>query len=134
PIKLGLDLRGGVQFLLNVDVNKAFEEQRDALVDEIKASLREDRVRGVQVRAEAHNHIAVNSENEAGLKAASQFIRQNYPGWTMTSSDRGFELQPSEQNIQEFQTTTLQQNLKIMRGRIEELGITEALVQRQGKE
>ncbi len=134
PIKLGLDLRGGVQFLLNVDVNKAFEEQRDALVDEIKASLREQRVRGVQVRAEAHNHIAVNSENEAGLKAASQFIRQNYPGWTMTSADRGFELQPSEQNIQEFQTTTLQQNLKIMRGRIEELGITEALVQRQGKE
>ncbi|MEF1342230.1 protein translocase subunit SecD, partial [Vibrio rotiferianus] len=64
----------------------------------------------------------------------SQFIRQNYSGWTMTSSDRGFELQPSEQNIQEFQTTTLQQNLKIMRGRIEELGITEALVQRQGKE
>ncbi|OHY96298.1 protein-export membrane protein SecD [Vibrio rotiferianus] len=134
PIKLGLDLRGGVQFLLNVDVNKAFEEQRDALIDEIKANLREQRIRGVQVRSEAHNHIAVNSENEEGLKAASQFIRQNYPGWTMTSSDRGFELQPSEQNIQEFQTTTLQQNLKIMRGRIEELGITEALVQRQGKE
>ncbi|EDP60556.1 protein translocase subunit SecD [Vibrio sp. AND4] len=134
PIKLGLDLRGGVQFLLNVDVDKAFEEQRDALVDEIKANLREERIRGVQVRAEGQNHIAVKSENESGLKAASQFIHQNYPGWTTKSSDRGFELQPSEQNIQEFQTTTLQQNLKIMRGRIEELGITEALVQRQGKE
>ncbi|MDF2155326.1 protein translocase subunit SecD [Vibrio sp. CAU 1672] len=134
PIKLGLDLRGGVQFLLNVDVNKAFEEQRDALVDEIKASLREQRIRGVQVRAEARNQIALSSENETGLKAASQFIHQNYPGWQMISSGRGFTLQPSEQNIQEFQTTTLQQNLKIMRGRIEELGITEALVQRQGKE
>ncbi|RIZ53288.1 protein translocase subunit SecD [Vibrio sp. PID23_8] len=134
PIKLGLDLRGGVQFLLNVDVNKAFEEQRDALIDEIKANLREQRIRGVQVRAESGNHIAVNSDNDDALKAASQFIRQNYLGWQMTSSDRGFDLQPSEQSIQEFETTTLQQNVKIMRGRIEELGITEAMVQRQGKD
>ncbi|MGR5319512.1 MULTISPECIES: protein translocase subunit SecD [Vibrio] len=134
PIKLGLDLRGGVQFLLNVDVNKAFEEQRDALIDEIKANLREQRIRGVQVRAESGNHIAVNSDNDDALKAASQFIRQNYLGWQMTSSDRGFDLQPSEQSIQEFETTTLQQNVKIMRDRIEELGITEAMVQRQGKD
>ncbi|ENJ1791485.1 protein translocase subunit SecD [Vibrio parahaemolyticus] len=134
PIKLGLDLRGGVQFLLNVDVNKAFEEQRDALIDEIKANLRDQRVRGVQVRAESGNRITVNSDSEQALSEVNKFLRQNYPGWISKSSSRGFVLEPSEQNIQEFQSSTLQQNLKIMRGRIEELGITEALVQRQGKE
>lgn len=134
PIKLGLDLRGGVQFLLNVDVNKAFEEQRDALIDEIKSDLREQRVRGVQVRAESGNRISVVSESDQALAGVNQYLQQNYPGWVAKSSSRGFVLEPSEQNIQEFQSTTLQQNLKIMRGRIEELGITEALVQRQGKE
>ncbi|MGU3842534.1 UvrD-helicase domain-containing protein, partial [Vibrio diabolicus] len=121
PIKLGLDLRGGVQFLLNVDVNKAFEEQRNALIDEIKASLRDQRVRGVQIRAESGNRIAVNSESDTALAEVNKFLRQNYPGWVVKSSSRGFVLEPSEQNIQEFQSTTLQQNLKIMRGRIEEL-------------
>lgn len=81
PIKLGLDLRGGVQFLLNVDVNKAFEEQRDALIDEIKADLRDNRTRGVQVRAESGNRIAVNSESEKALADVNQFLQQNYPGW-----------------------------------------------------
>ncbi|MCV5341345.1 hypothetical protein OFC87_30925, partial [Escherichia coli] len=81
PIKLGLDLRGGVQFLLNVDVNKAFEEQRDALIDEIKANLRDQRVRGVQVRAESGNRITVNSDSEQALSEVNKFLRQNYPGW-----------------------------------------------------
>ncbi|WP_117232872.1 protein translocase subunit SecD [Vibrio maerlii] len=134
PIKLGLDLRGGVQFLLHVDVDKAFEEQRNALVDELKANLREKRIRGVQVRTKANNQIVVTSQNLQGVQAAQKFAQQNYTGWQITRVDNGFELQPSEQNIQEFQTTTIQQNLKIMRGRIEELGITEAMVQRQGKD
>ncbi|CAM2767507.1 protein translocase subunit SecD [Vibrio mytili] len=132
PIKLGLDLRGGVQFLLNVDVNKAFEEQRDALIDEIKADLRDQRIRGVQVLAESGNRISVNSDSEKALAEVNQFLRQNYPGWNTKTSSRGIVLAPSEKNVQEFQSTTLEQNLKIMRGRIEELGITEALVQRQG--
>lgn len=134
PIKLGLDLRGGVQFLLNVDVDKAFEEQRDALIDEIKADLRDQRVRGVRVQAESLNHITVVSESEQALSGVNRFLHQNYPGWVVKSASHGLVLEPSEQNIREFQSTTLQQNVKIMRGRIEELGITEALVQRQGKE
>ena len=133
PIKLGLDLRGGVQFLLNVDVGKALEEQQDALVDEVKTHLRELRIRDVQVRSDSSEIIARGS-NPNSLQSVRTFIQQNYPGWIVTSVDTGIKVQPSEQYVQEFQTSTLQQNLKIMRGRIEELGITEALVQRQGKE
>ncbi|GEM76208.1 protein translocase subunit SecD [Vibrio sagamiensis] len=133
PIKLGLDLRGGVQFLLNVDVDKALEEQRNALVDEIKSHLRELRIRDVQVRTESSTIIA-RGRNSNSFQPVRTLIQQNYPGWIVTSVDAGIKVQPSELYVQEFQTSTLQQNLKIMRGRIEELGITEALVQRQGKE
>ncbi|CAH0525131.1 protein translocase subunit SecD [Vibrio hippocampi] len=134
PIKLGLDLRGGVQFLLDVDIEKAFALQRDALMDELQTSLRAQRVRGVQVRANAHNAINVITDSDAGRSAVQNFIRQNYPTWQLTSTSRGLELTPTEQSMVEFQTTTVEQNLKIMRGRIEELGITEAMVQRQGKD
>ncbi|MCV5950718.1 hypothetical protein OFN94_38525, partial [Escherichia coli] len=82
-------------------------------IDEIKANLSDQRVRGVQVRAESGNRITVNSDSEQALSEVNKFLRQNYPGWISKSSSRGFVLEPSEQNIQEFQSSTLQQNLKI---------------------
>lgn len=57
PIKLGLDLRGGVQFLLNVDVNKAFDEQRDALADDIRAELRQQHIRQVRVSSQPNQGL-----------------------------------------------------------------------------
>lgn len=59
PIKLGLDLRGGVQFLLNVDVDKAFQEQRDSMMDAVKDSLRAERLRGVVVQAMGNDAFEV---------------------------------------------------------------------------
>lgn len=134
PIKLGLDLRGGVQFLLDVDVDKAFALQRDALIDELQSALREQRMRGVRVRAASDNTIMADSNSEAGRRAVQSFIQQHYPNWQLTSANQGLLLVPTEQSMTEFQTTTVAQNLKIMRDRIEELGITEAMVQRQGKD
>ncbi|EPQ8524604.1 protein translocase subunit SecD [Vibrio vulnificus] len=132
PIKLGLDLRGGVQFLLNVDVDKAFDEQRDVLSDEIRAMLRTEKLRGVQVRNTGTAQLAVQSDNAVALEKVSNYLRSNYPNWQVRTHSDSLEVKPSDAYAAEFQTTTLQQNLKIMRGRIEELGITEALVQRQG--
>ncbi|SEG70539.1 protein translocase subunit SecD [Vibrio hangzhouensis] len=133
PIKLGLDLRGGVQFLLNVDVGQAVSEQRDAVIDEIKTALRKERVFDVIVRPDTESGIRVLAKNNKGEVAVRKFINKNYPEWQAKGSGEELLIKMKAQNFTEFQTLTMQQNLKIMRQRIEELGITEASVQRQGE-
>lgn len=133
PIKLGLDLRGGVQFLLNVDVDKAFQEQRDALTDELRDMLRSESIRGASIQHLGNDGFTVLVNSSAARSQIHQFIKENYAGWEIKPASDQITVQPSKQNKLEFQSATLQQNLKIMRDRIEELGITEALVQRQGE-
>tara|TARA_Y100001956_G_scaffold53675_1_gene52393 strand:- start:970 stop:2811 length:1842 start_codon:yes stop_codon:yes gene_type:complete len=133
PIKLGLDLRGGVQFLLNVDIDKAFEEQRNTLVDEMRDMLRQERIRGVKFAQVGVDGFDVKSQSSESLDKAASYIKQNYPGWDIKRHSDYLAVKPTQQNKTEFQTITITQNLKIMRDRIEELGITEAAVQRQGE-
>lgn len=133
PIKLGLDLRGGVQFLLNVDVDKAFQEQRDSMIDTVKDKLRDERLRSVKVSSEGIDGFKVMSNSAEDLNKINAFLKETYSGWDIQHSSDQLLIKPSKQNRVDFQSTTLQQNLKIMRDRIEELGITEAMVQRQGE-
>ncbi|NOI60915.1 protein translocase subunit SecD [Vibrio coralliilyticus] len=133
PIKLGLDLRGGVQFLLNVDVDKAFEEQRNTIVDEMRDMLRQEHIRGVKFAQVGVDGFDLKSNSGEALTKSASYIRQNYPGWDIKRHSDYLAVKPTVQNKSEFQTVTIKQNLKIMRDRIEELGITEALVQRQGE-
>ncbi|MBF4434262.1 protein translocase subunit SecD [Vibrio anguillarum] len=133
PIKLGLDLRGGVQFLLNVDVDKAFQEQRDSMIDTVKDKLRDERLRSVKVSSEGIDGFKVMSNSAEDLNKINAFLKETYSGWDIQRSADQLLIKPSKQNRVDFQSTTLQQNLKIMRDRIEELGITEAMVQRQGE-
>ncbi|MGR5247449.1 protein translocase subunit SecD [Vibrio aestuarianus] len=133
PIKLGLDLRGGVQFLLNVDVDKAFQEQRESMIDTVRDMLREEHIRGVKISVKGVDGFNITSTSATGLDKVNTFLKQTYTGWDIQRSSDAIQVKPSKQNRLDFQTTTLQQNLKIMRDRIEELGITEAMVQRQGE-
>ncbi|WP_341664409.1 protein translocase subunit SecD [Vibrio sp.] len=133
PIKLGLDLRGGVQFLLNVDVDKAFEEQRNTMIDEIRDMLRQEHLRGVKLSQVGVDGFDLKTSSSDALTKSANFIRQNYPGWDVKRHSGYLAVKPTAQNKSEFQSVTIKQNLKIMRDRIEELGITEAMVQRQGE-
>ncbi|MEZ9899153.1 protein translocase subunit SecD [Vibrio breoganii] len=132
PIKLGLDLRGGVQFLLHVDVDKAMQEQQSTIVEDIKAHLRQNSIRNVQVRVSSADAINVNVRASKAQQQLMEYVRTHFPDWQISASSSGFSLAQNEQSRTELQSTIVQQNLQIMRGRIEELGITEAMVQRQG--
>ncbi|MGL4221673.1 MAG: protein translocase subunit SecD, partial [Shewanella sp.] len=143
PIKLGLDLRGGVQFLLDVDVQPVYQAQADALVESLRQFLREQQIRGASVRIDntrddAALQIAIaltdaaQADNSARA-AVRQFIQQSYPTWQLTNADNGLVIKLSQDEQSKLRNLTVQQNLQIMRSRIEELGITEALVQRQGE-
>ena len=134
PIKLGLDLRGGVQFLLDVDVNQVYQAQRNELADSLKQELRDERIRSVRIQKEGSDSLVVRLPSEEASHAARQFIHKNYPTWQVANdSDLALKLTLKDAEKVAVRNLTVQQNLQTMRSRIEELGITEALVQRQGE-
>ncbi|PKH33396.1 protein translocase subunit SecD [Shewanella sp. ALD9] len=133
PIKLGLDLRGGVQFLLDVDLDLVFQNQAVLVSDAVKQFVREQHISGVMVRFGTGAELTVNSASDDARGQIRQFIAQQYPQWQVTGHQQTLSINLSQSEQLKLTNLTVQQNLQIMRSRIEELGITEALVQRQGE-
>ncbi|GHA49180.1 protein translocase subunit SecD [Photobacterium aphoticum] len=133
PIKLGLDLRGGVQFLLDVDVDQVFRAQATQLQDELRMAFRKEGIRGARAELTADDALFVRLPNDEANSQIRHYMKENYPQWQVTNgSGSGLDLVMKEDEKNEIRNMTVQQNLQTMRSRIEELGITEALVQRQG--
>ncbi|MGY5453359.1 protein translocase subunit SecD [Agarivorans sp. MS3-6] len=127
PISLGLDLRGGVQFLLEVDMKPVYQAHAQMLIDEIRQEI--PRSRGRQ-----QDEIArITLPSSGDVAHVRQHIRENFPHWQLSASGKTVTLQLAEEEKATLRNLTVQQNLQIMRSRIEELGITEAIVQRQGE-
>ncbi|MEZ9363862.1 protein translocase subunit SecD [Vibrio sp. 10N.286.49.E11] len=127
PIQLGLDLRGGVQFLLEVDMEPVYHAQAQSVVDEINSQVRYARGKVV------NNQVEFNFRTDADFDKAQKLIREEFPQWQRDRSDKSLTLTQSEEEQRTLRNLTVQQNLQIMRSRIEELGITEASIQRQGE-
>ncbi|CAM4162010.1 protein translocase subunit SecD [Vibrio neonatus] len=126
PIKFGLDLRGGVQFLLDVDLAPVFDAHAQSMVDDLRQTFR------LRARVE-HGEVVITRYNEALLGDIRTHLRTQYPHWTVSQSGERLTFSMNEDEKRAIQTLTVTQNLQTMRGRIEELGITEAAVQRQGE-
>jgi preprotein translocase subunit SecD len=144
PIKLGLDLSGGVLFVLEVDTKQALFDRLKNIVLEIKTIAMEDRIRGVTVIQNSGNkqvdetsqNLSVKFPTTAKSKIDSLFtqIKDNYPDLTQQKDkDNQITLSFTSQKTAKFRQETMKQTLKTMRGRIEELGITEAVTLQQGK-
>ncbi len=127
PIQLGLDLRGGVQFLLEVDMEPVYHAQAQAMVDEVTSQVRYARGKVV------NNQVQFDFRTDADFEKAQKLIREQFPHWLRDRSDKSLTLTQSEEEQRTLRNLTVQQNLQIMRSRIEELGITEASIQRQGE-
>ncbi|WP_076412829.1 protein translocase subunit SecD [Shewanella sp. UCD-KL12] len=134
PIKLGLDLRGGVQFLLDVEIEPVYQLQRDALIESVRQYAKEIGVRGVSVRQDSEDNVTVVFSDSAQASAFRQYIVTSSPIWQVTNRDSSSLIVAMKaEEKSKIRDLTVKQNLQIMRSRIEELGITEALVQRQGE-
>lgn len=135
-MKLGLDLRGGVHFLLEVDMDTAVHQRLEALSGQIKRELREERIRyrGGDLRGD--RELLFSFRDEASRAEAFDLIRNRYNQFLMDERTEGGEpqlvLSLSEQEIRSIQEYALEQNLTTIRNRVNELGVAEPLVQRQG--
>lgn len=127
PIQLGLDLRGGVQFLLEVDMAPVYHAQAQSVIDEVTGEVR-------FARGKVENdNVDLVFRTEEDYQTAYSIIRERFPQWQVHASDKRLTLNQSEDERRTLRNLTVQQNLQIMRSRIEELGITEASIQRQGE-
>tara|TARA_R110002153_G_scaffold106689_3_gene246177 strand:- start:31245 stop:33116 length:1872 start_codon:yes stop_codon:yes gene_type:complete len=146
PIKLGLDLSGGVLFVLEVDTHKADQERLSNAKDETLQIIHDQGLRGMSVKiAAADNKVDTTTNNigkidlhflshqAAQVKLVIKELQQRLPSISYSqTNDRSGTLTFLEQNINTFHQEIMAQALSTLRGRIEELGITEAVTQRQG--
>ncbi|ETI61277.1 protein translocase subunit SecD [Marinomonas profundimaris] len=135
PAKLGLDLRGGVHFLLEVDTPAALKQKLEVSSSEMKAALRKDRVRYRSVNIE-DGILSIRFLQEADLSLAENLLKEEFSEYRYgTRQEEGefyLDISFTEASKKEIESYALQQNLTTLRNRVNELGVAEPLVQRQG--
>ena len=135
PMKLGLDLSGGVHFKLEVDIEAATERKLAQYETGIKKRLREERIRG-RVSLD-DGQIAMQFREEADREAARREVVDLYPELFLDRVEAGDDwllyAQVTEQTMAEVVDYAVAQNLTTIRNRVNELGVSEPLVQRQGR-
>ncbi|KIZ49022.1 protein translocase subunit SecD [Pseudomonas sp. HR1] len=135
PMKLGLDLSGGVHFLLAVDMDKAVDARLKVYDNEVKTLLRREKVR-YRSMPDQNGALQLGFTDAADLQQAQSLIRKNYTDFELTTDTRGdlqvLRLQLTEAKLREIRNYAVTQNLTTVRNRVNELGVAEPLVQRQG--
>ena len=135
PMKLGLDLRGGVHFLLEVDMDKAVAQRMETSETDLRREFRDNKIKFNSLSLN-NNAITVQFANNDDRANAMDYLRRNGNKYTQQAlaTDNGatLKLVYSDTAKQEIQSYALNQNLTTLRNRINELGVAEALVQSQG--
>ncbi len=134
PMKLGLDLRGGVHFLMEVNMQEAISKSFQDMVGNFRTSLREEKLRYRSVK-QLDDGVEIRFRDQETLDASERFLRSQNPDLTYTERD-GLALfvSMSEQRLLETRDYAIKQNITIIRNRVNQLGVAEPLVQRQGAE
>lgn len=135
PMKLGLDLRGGVHFLLEVDMDKAIAQRMDTSATDLRRQLRDNNLKFNSLNL-SNNTIVVQFANNDDRAAVMDFLRRNGNEFNQqavaTETGSTLRLNYTDTRKQEIESYAVNQNLTTLRNRINELGVAEALVQTQG--
>ncbi len=137
PMKLGLDLRGGIHFLLKVDVAAMLKERALSDIHAIGQSLREQRVRYASIRA-ARDRIIIVFRKVSDRNVALPLLKQHFPYYTyqltMHNNQAMLLAVMTSQDLVKLEQYAVEQNLNILRHRVNALGIGEPVIQQQGKD
>ncbi|MFM7272968.1 MAG: protein translocase subunit SecD, partial [Gammaproteobacteria bacterium] len=136
PLKLGLDLSGGVHFLLEVDTEAAVKKRLEVYTSDIKKKLREERIRGL-VKRNRDGRIEVAFSSLEARGEAQTALEQTITGLSREIAERDGQylvlLGVSDTQIRDMQDYAVSQNLTTLRNRVNELGVAEPLIQKQGR-
>ena len=138
PMYLGLDLRGGVHFLLQVDMKAALEKAGDRYVTDLRSLLRNEKIQYSGIAREGAG-VTMRFRDEAERNKAILAIDRNFPDLVTREQDApggdlrlAAQLKPEAQK--RIQDGAVQQNIQILRNRVNELGVAEPIIQQQGAE
>lgn len=137
PMKLGLDLRGGVHFLLQVDVDSVMQQRVEGDLRGIGQALRDERIRYTGISRQTENQVVIQFRSDDALSDAYRFVNHRYNEfiWEKITANSQFLLQGtlSQPALIQARKETLDQAMNTLRNRVNELGVSEAIVQQQGE-
>ncbi len=137
PMYLGLDLRGGVHFLMEVDMEAAIEKSLERAGSELRTFLREEKVRYRAVQSDAEK-ISIRFTSSEDREEARQLLEEEYRDYEFADvdDDRAFfiEIRYNETALEEERRAAIEQNISTLKNRVNELGVAEPVIQRQGSD
>lgn len=134
PMKLGLDLRGGVHFLMEVDMKTAIKKSFEDMVGDFRTSLREEKIRYRSVK-QTDTGVTIQFRDQETLDKADFFLKNRNPDLIFKELDGLIiAVSMSEQRLAQTRDYAVKQNITIIRNRVNQLGVAEPLVQKQGAE
>ncbi|MCP1676334.1 preprotein translocase subunit SecD [Natronocella acetinitrilica] len=145
PMYLGLDLRGGVHFLMQVDMDEAVTQHMDGLATDFRNQLRQERIRFSSIEQDADDRqVVIRFRNAPEREQALGIFRENVrtiepamrPSFSQEERDGDFWLiaEVSDDAVSDIRSTALQQNMATLRNRVNQLGVAEPVIQRQGSD
>ncbi len=133
PMYLGLDLRGGVHFLMEVDMVAAIKRLEESLLSDIRSYLRDEKVRYRGVRRDDQG-LHINFRELANMQQAAEILPRQFRELEFSENEDTLTINAklSEVAIRDEQKSALQQNIITLRNRVNELGVAEPVIQQQG--
>ncbi len=136
PMFMGLDLRGGVHFLMQVDTDTVQKQLEDRFISELRTAFREEKIRFRTVARGPSGGVSVKFLNAEAKTRGSELLERDFGDLALTESGAANEfavlLQPEPQFVTETRKTAIKQNLTTLRNRINEFGVAEPIIQQQG--
>ncbi|WMY96108.1 MAG: protein translocase subunit SecD [Arsenophonus sp.] len=132
PMKLGLDLRGGVHFLISVDINKILNQLQEYTIDSISNDLRKQKLSYLSIRKINNYGIEVRFHDNHECLKSRNHLKNLYNDFYFEIKNSRLIILLKNERVQKARDYALSQNLNIIRNRINQLGIMEPLIQRQG--
>ncbi|MDI1251990.1 protein translocase subunit SecD [Thermomonas sp.] len=132
PMFLGLDLRGGVHFLMQVDRQAALQKRFDSTAEDIRVLLRENHIRYTSVEPDANGVVIAKLGAGADVAKAQQLIVRDMATYNVDVQGEQVSVRIPQGELDKMLTEAVQQNIGTINNRINELGVAEPIIQRQG--
>ncbi|SUC13949.1 preprotein translocase subunit SecD [Proteus vulgaris] len=133
PMKLGLDLRGGVHFLMEVDMETALGKLQEQNVESLRTLLRDEGIPYSSIRKTDNYGVEIRFRNSDDRSKASDYLtRRNQDLIFRDGANNSLRAIFTDERLRDARTYAVQQNITILRNRVNQLGVAEPLVQRQG--
>ncbi|TFZ52618.1 protein translocase subunit SecD [Serratia proteamaculans] len=135
PMKLGLDLRGGVHFLMEVDMDTALSKLQEQTMDTLRSELREKGIPYASIRKLDNNGVEVRFRDDAARDQAISYLGPRQRDMVFSANGTNtLKANLTDARLSEAREYAVQQNITILRNRVNQLGVAEPLVQRQGSD